>query len=105
MARERMVTRTMQTTKVNVLCMNIKSATPEYKDITLAGTFKDEKSLMKAVEKAINNDTLKAVNVVKSEAIETLYGMSEADFIATAKVLPPRGTVETEPTPDVKNKK
>lgn len=101
MARVAMVTRTMLTTKADVMVLNIVTATPATKVITLAGTFKDEKSLLKAVKGAVDNDTEKAVHVVKSETVETLYGMTEDDFIKNAKVLPPRGTT-SESTPDPK---
>ena len=92
MARVSMVTRTITGTKVNVLCLNIETAEPFNKEVTLSGTFKDAKSLMKAVEKAVNSDTEKAVHVVESTEFETLYGMPEQKFIELADVLPPRKT-------------
>jgi hypothetical protein len=92
MARQAMVTRTMQTTKVNVLCLEIEKAEPFNKDLTLAGTFKDQKSLMKAVSASVDNEQQKAVHVVHSEVVETLYGMTEDEFIKNAKVLPARAT-------------
>lgn len=94
MARVPMVTRTIVATKVNVLCLNIVAAEPFNKDVTLSGTFKDSKSLMKAVEKVVNSDTEKAVHVVATEEVETLYGMTEQKFIELAEVLPPRGKKE-----------
>lgn len=94
MARVPMVTRTIVATKVNVLCLNIEAAEPFNKDVTLSGTFKDSKSLMKAVEKVVNSDTEKAVHVVATEEVETLYGMAEQKFIELAEVLPPRGKKE-----------
>lgn len=94
MARVPMVTRTIVATKVNILCLNIETAEPFNKDVTLSGTFKDSKSLMKAVEKVVNSDTEKAVHVVASEEVETLYGMPEQKFIELAEVLPPRGKKE-----------
>lgn len=99
MARERMVTRTIETTNAKVLCMNIQSGTPCEKDVVLAGTFKDEKSLMKAVSKAVDNDTEKAVHVKTATEVQTLYGMTEADFIKLAKVMPAR---EAEATAEAK---
>ena len=84
MARIPMVTRTIQTTKANVLCLNIVEGEPFNEVVTLPRTYKDEKSLMKMVEKAINNDSVKAVHVVDTKVEETLYGMTEADFIANA---------------------
>lgn len=89
MARVPMVTRTMKTTKVNVLCMDLVKAEPCNKSITLPRTFKDDKKLFKAVENILNNDELKAVQIVKKKEIDTLYGMTEQEFIETAKVLDP----------------
>ena len=90
MARIPMVTRTIKTTKVNVLCLNIETAEPTNKVFTLAGTFKNEKQLMKAVEAEIKDELEKAVHVVDVQELETLYGMTEKDFIHNAEVLPPR---------------
>lgn len=90
MAREPMVTRTITATKIVALCLNIETAEPFNKEVTISGTFKDEKSMMKVAEKLLNTETEKAVHIVSSEEIETLYGMTEQEFIQKAKVLPPR---------------
>ena len=90
MARVPMVTRTIQTTTANVLCLNIKEGEPFNKEVVLPRTYKDEKSMMKVVEKLINTDDVKAVHIVHTDVNETLYGMTEQEFIATARVLPDR---------------
>ena len=87
MARKPMVTRTIVTTRVNVLCLDIQSAEPFNKVVTLPRTYKDEKQLLKKVEEVVNTDEVKAVHVVGKEEVETLYGMSEQDFINNAVVL------------------
>lgn len=94
MARAPMVTRTIQTTRVNVLCLNIEQGEPFNTEVVLPRTYKDEKHLLKAAEKVINSDTVKAVHIVDAKVEETLYGMSEQDFITLAKVLPPRKNTE-----------
>lgn len=96
MARVSMVTRTIIATKVNVLCLNIETAEPFNKEVTLSGTYKDEKALQKAAEKVINSDTVKAVHVVDHKETETLYGMTEQEFIERAKILPPRDAKKAE---------
>lgn len=98
MARKPMVTRTILTTEVNVLCLDVTTAEPFNKAITLPRTYKDEKKLMKVVEEAVNTETVKAVHVVSKHEVETLYGMSEAEFIAHAVVLDPetRKQIEAE---------
>ena len=90
MARKPMVTRTIQTTRCNVLCLNIVEGEPFNKEIILPRTYKDEKSMMKVVEKVINTEDVKAVHIVHTEVNETLYGMTEQEFIAAARVLPDR---------------
>lgn len=90
MARERMVTRTVVATEVNALCLNIETAEPFNKTVILSGTFKDKQAIEKAAKKAIDTYLEKCVTVVEYTEKETLYGMSEQQFIELAKVLPPR---------------
>lgn len=90
MAKIPMITRTIQTTEVNVLCLNIQEGEPFNKTVTLPRTYKDEAAMLKAAAAIIDSDTEKAVHVVHAEVKETLYGMKETDFISMAEVLPPR---------------
>lgn len=87
MARKPMVTRTITTTQVNVLCLDIVAGEPFNKQVTLPRTYKEDKKLMKAIEEVVNTESVKAVHVVAKEEVETLYGMSEQDFINNAVVL------------------
>ena len=103
MARKPMVTRTITTTKVNVLCLDIITVEPYNKLVTLPRTYKDERTLLKKVQEAIETDGLKVVHIVDKEEIETLYGMSEQEFIEKAVVLNPETRLpkskESEPKP------
>ena len=97
MARKPMVTRTLLTTKANVMCLNILSGEAENKVVTVPRTYKDDKALLKAVTPIVEaEENIKAVHIVHSEVIETLYGMTEQEFMERAVVLPPRGTNEAE---------
>ena len=96
MARKPMVTRAIVTTKVNVLCLDITSAEPFNKVVTLPRTYKDEKVLLKKVEEVVNTNEVKAVHIVDKEEVETLYGMTEQDFITNATVLDPTTRKEIE---------
>ena len=96
MARVPMVTRTIVATKVNVMCLDVQKGEPCNKDVTVPRTYKDDETLMKKVRPLIETETLKAVHIVDKEEIETLYGMTEQEFIEHAKVLPPRNTTEKE---------
>lgn len=96
MARVAMVTRTIVTTKANVMCLDVVQGEPFNKEVILPRTYKDDNAMLKQVKKVVDNETVKAVHVVSSETVETLYGMTEQEFIEHAKVLPPRKTAETE---------
>ncbi len=85
-----MVTRTILTTEVSVLCLDLIKSEPFNMDVSLPRTYKDEKAIMKKVSALIDNDERKAVHVVRTEVKETLYGMPEEEFIIAAEVLPPR---------------
>lgn len=90
MARVPMVTRTIPTTVVNVFCVNTEDRSTFEQSITLPRTYKDEVKMMKAIEKVLDGEPIKAVSITGYEVQETLYGMTEADFIKAASVLPPR---------------
>ena len=96
MARKPMVTRTIVTTKVNVLCLEINKAEPFNKVVTLPRTYNDEKKLLKKVEEIVNTDEVKAVHIVDKEEVETLYGMTEQAFITNATILDPATRKEFE---------
>ena len=96
MARIPMVTRTIKSTKANVLLMNISTKTPEEKEVIVPRTYEKDDKLVKAITTALHDDNLKVCAVLSTEVVETLYGMSEFDFIAHAEVLPPRASGETE---------
>ena len=102
MARKPMVTRTITTTKVNVLCLDVVSAEPFNKEVILPRTYKDETKLLKKVEEVVNTDKIKAVHIVDKSEVETLYGMTEQDFIDSATILDPatRKALEAEDTED-----
>lgn len=90
MSRISMVTRTIETTKVLALCVNVATQTTCENEYILSGTFKDNSAVLKALVKVANTDDTKVVHIISTETVETLYGMSEQDFIASAKILPPR---------------
>ena len=94
MARVPMVTRTITITKAKVLCVSIVENKTFEQEVTLPRTYKDEKSLMKQVKAALENDNVKPLRVISAEEVETLYGMTEQEFITTAKILPPRTPIK-----------
>ena len=96
MARVPMVTRTIVATKVNVMCLDVQKGEPLNISVTVPRTYKDDETLLKKVKPLVESETVKAVHIVDKEEIETLYGMTEQEFIKYAKVLPPRSTTEKE---------
>ena len=89
MARN-MVTRTIVSTKVNTLCLDLRTAEPFNQSFKLAGTFKDKAKIKKVLEKDFNNEEHVIAHILSAEQVETLYGMTEQKFIENAEVLPPR---------------
>lgn len=95
MARERMVTRTVSTTTVDVLVINIETAEVCTKSFVLGQNMvKDEKTMLNNAQKMLDDETgtilCKCVAIKNIKEEETLYGMTEQDFLKYAKVLPPR---------------
>ena len=94
MPRLRQVTRTIVTTKVNVMCLDTQKCEPLNKVITVSGTFSDEDALLLTVKRVVDTDTLKAVQVVDKEELTNLYAMSEEEFIKLAKIVEKTKKVE-----------
>lgn len=94
MPRLRQVTRTIVTTKVNVMCLDTQKCESLNEVITVSGTFSDEDALLLAVKRAVDTDTLKAVQVVDKEELTNLYAMPEEEFIKLAKIVEKTKKVE-----------
>lgn len=89
MARERMVTRTVNEYEVTTLCVNVKTTECGYNTVRISGTIPTEK-ILSYIQKHFDDENVKTVSIVGTVSRETLYGMPEAEFIKLAKVLPPR---------------
>lgn len=90
MARQPQVTRTIQTTKCNVLCIDLSNEQPFTQEVILPRTYKDERSMMKKIKPIVENDNVKAIHVQNFTVESTLYGMTEEEFISAAHILPAR---------------
>lgn len=92
--RTNLVTRTIRSTKVVALCLDTETAEPTNQSFTIGGTYPDDPkgntTLLKKIRKTYETDTFKVVSIVEKQVEENLYGMTEEEFIAGAKVLPPR---------------
>lgn len=93
MARKRMVTRTIKSTRVTATVYNIASdeiKTIEYK---LSGELSADDAL-----KAITNEyaEVRPLKVTEVEVQEELYGMPEEKFLKLAEILPSRVKYQSE---------
>ena len=94
--RERMVTRTV--TSVDYVCMTANTETRKVEDLTVNipnGVTMTEKARLKAIAEALPaSNTL--VQIISETVKETLYGMTEEQFIKLAKVMPARTKADSE---------
>lgn len=90
MARMSMVTRTITTTEALVVYANISENKIVERTVILPRTYKGEREIMRAINATHTDENEKPIAVKSYTTTETLYGMTEADFIANAKPLPPR---------------
>lgn len=92
MKREKLITRTIVSTIANckVFLINLGAIVDE--DVTFTGKL-DGKELENACRNYYDNDnsnSIKFIMVNSVETVEKLYGVTEKDFMAIAKELPPR---------------
>lgn len=90
MARERMVTRTVELTIAEVMTLDTTTAEVRIIPYEIGGGLTDPAAILKAVKKLYETESFKCVAVQSVAVKEILYGMTEAEFIANAKILPPR---------------
>lgn len=89
MARERMVTRTVEVSTISVMCLDTVTCDVSVRNFGMSGRYDDSKVALKDVRKEYETDTFKCVAVQNITVNEVLYGMREVDFIRMAKVLDP----------------
>lgn len=96
MARNKMVTRTIILTKCVVLALDTETIEPTNLTVEVSGTYQNEEKLMKAVKDVAETLTLKIVQILATETVEKLYGVSEQKFMEIAHELEPRKKKEEE---------
>ena len=90
MARIPMVTRTVATTKVKFLCIDVEKQIPVLEEKILSGTFKNDAEILQYARKNFETDSMRYAHVKETEIVGNLYGMTEQKFIENAEILPPR---------------
>ena len=93
MAKERMVTRTLTITTVEVITVDITTATTGKCVYDIVGDHTFDTAL-KAVKELYETETTKIVTITDLVLNDYLYGIPESDFIKMAKILPPRNTTK-----------
>lgn len=95
MARERMVTRTVQEAQVEAITVSVSTQKVETRTYKISATIPKEKRLA-YLQKNLQTDDIKIVAIVFVTINEKLYGMTEQEFISRAVILPPRTATEEE---------
>lgn len=98
MARTRMVTRTINVTVIEAMCVDTLSAEVSTKKLELTGELFTEEKALKSLKKEYETDTFKVVAIQKMEVHEEMYGLKEIDFLKVAQKLDPttRKVLESE---------
>ena len=87
MARRPMVTRTITTTEVTMMCVNIETKEVTNATVTLPRTYKDDSAINRFIEKEgiFFGEKMKPVTIVSKQEVNSLYGMYEEEFVKVAK--------------------
>ena len=87
MARKKYVTRTMESTVVTVLGLNLDTAEPSNTTVTINGKYKDEESILKVVKPLVETDNYRVVAVTDKTIKKLLIKQEEQHFIANADIV------------------
>lgn len=79
----------MKVTNAQALMVNLETQETVTQTISMPNVYKDDKALMKALEKSFEGSNLKPVHVMSTTVQEKLYGMPERTFLEMAKELDP----------------
>lgn len=83
MKRERMVTRTITTTDVTVLVINVETAESHDETFQLIGKYKSDEDIVKEIDKLVEYP-IKVVCIVDKHESATKYAIREKDFVELA---------------------
>lgn len=90
MARRKYVSRTIVGTKVEVMCLDTVKAEALKVTVTLAGTFKDDKALMKALTKSSAfNEEIRPAKILSKVEVSELRACTEEQFLSMSILLDP----------------
>lgn len=90
MARQPVITRTITTTKVEMLAVNLGSRSTETVEVILPRTYKDDTAMLKMANKRNEDESVKFVAVTGEPIVESKrWGMTEEEFIDKGHEFPP----------------
>lgn len=89
------VTRTINSTLVHALCMDLVKGQAYEQDFNLPGILRDERKMLRAIASRVPEGH-KPVSIKSAQLVKTLYGMPESTFIEHATLMPPRIKTEKE---------
>lgn len=90
MARQPVITRTITTTKVEMLAVDIDSKSTVSVEVILPRTYKDDTAMLKMANKRNENQSIKFVAVTGTPIVESKrWGMTEEEFIDKGREFPP----------------
>ena len=84
MARKRVVTRTIESTKYEVMALNTETAEVLKLSFCITEKADTEEKMLKKLQKIVVEEEIKLVKIIESETVEQLYEISEEDFIKYA---------------------
>ena len=96
MARPKMVTRTVGITRITAVVLNVNTLESHVQTFTVSGRYEQGTKELKTLLASKNTDDLMWIKAESVVYEEKLFGMSEEDFLAHAKELPPRKAGEAD---------
>ena len=87
MGKEKLITRTIISTKATVLLYNVNTKETHEESFTFSGIIKKDVTIVNKVKKELEASgrfTEKVVAALSSEDIDALYAITESEFIAHA---------------------
>lgn len=94
--KERMVTRTIDFTMVDALMVDLATAKVTNVTLQVPGKYDNTPELLEIVRSNNESDAVKVAGITAARPESRLYGMSESEFMAYGRVLPPRTKAEQE---------
>ena len=85
MARVRMITRTVEGTRVKALFCNLETKTVEEMECIINVPISSSKQADKYIRENYETTTLKYVSTISSEKYSKVYAMTENEFLKLAK--------------------